>query len=149
VLHKPPHCYASTLARRRNEGVNVKTHHLSEKYHEAFPEGTSRAPITFFTNVLLETAEGIANIASLVSKILVVYNGDILTSCRGAFVKEHGEARTLTLVLRSTGLPCTSRGRDQGASLIPGKLRRPQPRVPIHGHLRGKPGIPAASDPGN
>lgn len=86
----------------------VNTHHLPERYAEAFPEGTYRdAPITFrHEPVLLETAGGIANIADLVEgESFIVYNGDILTDLPlRPLIEEHQKGRNLvTLVLRSTG----------------------------------------------
>lgn len=86
----------------------VNTHHLPERYAEAFPDNEYRgARITFrHEPVLLETAGGIANIADLVSDApFIVYNGDILTDLPLApLVKMHEESGNLvTLVLRSEG----------------------------------------------
>jgi mannose-1-phosphate guanylyltransferase len=87
----------------------VNTHHLPERYAEAFPTGEYRgAPITFrHEPVLLETAGGIANIADLVGDApFVVYNGDILTDLPLApLLREHEARKNLvTLVLRSEGV---------------------------------------------
>jgi mannose-1-phosphate guanylyltransferase/mannose-1-phosphate guanylyltransferase/phosphomannomutase len=86
----------------------VNTHHLPDRYSEAFPAGEFRgARITFrHEPVLLETAGGIANIADLVGGApFLVYNGDILTDLPLApLLHEHAERKNLvTLVLRSQG----------------------------------------------
>jgi mannose-1-phosphate guanylyltransferase len=86
----------------------VNTHHLPERYAEAFPQAEYRgAPITFrHEPVLLETAGGIANIADLVGDApFIVYNGDILTDLPLApLLEAHARSQNLvTLVLRSHG----------------------------------------------
>ncbi len=86
----------------------VNTHHLPERYAEAFPGGEYRGcPITFrHEPVLLETAGGIANIADLVKDgPFLVYNGDILADLPlEPLLRAHEESGNLvTLVLRSEG----------------------------------------------
>jgi mannose-1-phosphate guanylyltransferase len=86
----------------------VNTHHLPERYAEAFPHAAYRgAPLTFrHEPVLLETAGGIANIADLVSDApFIVYNGDILTDLPLApLIETHTRSQNLvTLVLRTEG----------------------------------------------
>ena len=86
----------------------VNTHHLPEKFADAFPSSAYRkAPITLrHEPVFLETAGGIANIADLVSDgDFIVYNGDILTDLPLApLIKAHTDHENIiTLVLRSSG----------------------------------------------
>jgi mannose-1-phosphate guanylyltransferase/mannose-1-phosphate guanylyltransferase/phosphomannomutase len=109
VLHRPLISYAfdHLLGAGVLEFI-VNTHHLPEKYAEAFPnQNYCGAPITFSHEpVLLETGGGIANIAPLVADdSFIVYNGDILTTLPLApLVHEHRRGENLvTLVLRSTG----------------------------------------------
>jgi mannose-1-phosphate guanylyltransferase/mannose-1-phosphate guanylyltransferase/phosphomannomutase len=86
----------------------VNTHHLPERYADAFPQNEYRgARITFrHEPVLLETAGGIANIADLVGdSSFLVFNGDVLTDLPLAgLLRAHEESDNLvTLVLRSDG----------------------------------------------
>ena len=109
VFHKP----LITCAFEHLMGAGVKefivnTHHLPERYAEAFPDGAYRgAPLTFrHEPVLLDTAGGIANIADLVrGESFLVYNGDILTDLPlRPLLQEHARGENVvTLVLRSTG----------------------------------------------
>lgn len=109
VFHRPLITYAlDHLMEAGVRGFVVNTHHLPERYAEAFPQNGYRgARITFrHEPVLLETAGGIANIADLVSDgPFIVYNGDILTDLPLApLLKAHAEGGNLvTLVLRSSG----------------------------------------------
>jgi mannose-1-phosphate guanylyltransferase len=109
VLHKPLITYAfdHLLDAGAREFI-VNTHHLPEKYAEAFPSGSYReTPLVFrHEPVLLETAGGIANIADLVQDgPFLVYNGDILTSLPLApLIESHAaHGNLVTLVLRSRG----------------------------------------------
>src|SRR5260221_425111 len=94
VFHKPLICYAfdHLLASGVREFI-VNTHHLPEKYADAFPDSIYKGtPVTFrHEPVLLETAGGIANIADLVrDESFLVYNGDILTDLPLApLINEH------------------------------------------------------------
>ena len=122
VYHRPLITYAfdHLLACGMREFV-VNTHHLPQRYAEAFPDSTYRgAPLTFrHEPILLETAGGIANIADLVSDApFVVYNGDILTDLPLApLLERHQEEGNLvTLVLRS-------RGPAQHIAVDPGQRR--------------------------
>lgn len=86
----------------------VNTHHLPEKYREAFPGASYRgATITLrHEPVLLDTAGGIANIADLVrDQPFLVYNGDILADFPLApLLETHARDQNLvTLALRSAG----------------------------------------------
>ncbi len=89
----------------------VNTHHLPERYTEAFPEGTYRnRPLQFrHEPVLLETGGGIKNIEDLwpADRPLLVYNGDILTDLPlgAAIAAHHSSGHIATMVLRSSGGP--------------------------------------------
>ncbi len=109
VLNRPliTHAFDHLLSCGLREFI-VNTHHLAEKYAEAFPESTFKgSPITFrHEPVLLETAGGIANIANLVGdEPFLVYNGDILTDLPLLpLIQEHERSGNLiTLALRSSG----------------------------------------------
>lgn len=109
VLRRPliAHAFDHLLSCGVNEFI-VNTHHLPEKYREAFPDSLYKgAPITFrHEPVLLETAGGIANIADLVGdEPFLVYNGDILTDLPLLpLIQEHDRTGNLiTLALRSNG----------------------------------------------
>ncbi len=159
VLHRPLITYAfdHLLGAGVKEFI-VNTHHLPEKYAETFPDGRYRnAPITFrHEPILLETAGGIANIADLVEDgPFLVYNGDILTTLPlEPLLEEHARGENLvTLVLRSTG-PALHIAWDDEIGPGHGHPHRNSERtgsrshLPVHRHLRGKPGLPAASDAG-
>ena len=90
--------------------VFVNTHHLPERFAEAFPRSTYRDRHIEFVHEpeLLETAGGIANIAhSLGAGPLLVYNGDVLTDLPIVrLIDNHLRSRNLvTLALRSSGGP--------------------------------------------
>lgn len=109
VFHRPLITYAfdHLLAAGVREFI-VNTHHLPEKFAEAFPGSRhGQAPITFrHEPVLLETAGGIANITDLLrDEPFIVYNGDILTDLPLAPLLERHAAtgNLITLVLRSRG----------------------------------------------
>jgi mannose-1-phosphate guanylyltransferase len=95
----------------RGAGVHefiVNTHHLPQRFAEAFPQNEYKAaPITFrHEPVLLETAGGIANVADLVNGVpFIVYNGDILADLPlSPLLQTHARSDNLvTLVLRSEG----------------------------------------------
>jgi mannose-1-phosphate guanylyltransferase len=109
VFHRPlveytlDNCLAAGI-----EEFAINTHHLPEKWQEAFPGSSYRgAPLTFFHEpVLLETGGGLKNIESWVGdQPLLVCNGDILTSLNlTTLIKDHtSSGRTATLALRSSG----------------------------------------------
>lgn len=87
----------------------INTHHLANKYAQAFPDGNWRGiPIAFrHESVLLETAGGIKNIEDLIvgEENIVVYNGDIITNLPlMPLIAGHFEQKTeVTLALRSSG----------------------------------------------
>jgi len=95
----------------RGVGVHefiVNTHHLPQRFAEAFPQNEYEgARITFrHEPVLLETAGGIANIADLVHGApFIVYNGDILADLPlSPLLQTHvASGNLVTLVLRSEG----------------------------------------------
>lgn len=109
VLNRPliTHAFDHLLSCGISEFI-VNTHHLPEKYAEAFPDSAYKgSPITFrHEPVLLETAGGIANIADRVRDApFLVYNGDILTDLPlQLLIQEHERTGNLiTLALRSNG----------------------------------------------
>jgi len=87
----------------------VNTHHCADKYKNVFPDSKWQdLPITFrYEPVLLDTAGGIKNIEDLIAdeKLIIVYNGDIITNLPIApLVERHSALRsTVTLALRSSG----------------------------------------------
>lgn len=87
----------------------VNTHHLSDRYAEAFPDGRrSDSPITFVDEQpdILDTGGGLANIADLVrDDDFLVYNGDILTDLPlQPLIAAHQQSDNLvTFALRSGG----------------------------------------------
>ncbi len=87
----------------------VNTHHCSEGYAQAFPEGTYQGcPLSFrHETVLLDTAGGIDNVRDWLpeDQSFVVYNGDILTDLplKGAWEHHLRSENLVTLVLRSRG----------------------------------------------
>jgi mannose-1-phosphate guanylyltransferase len=88
----------------------VNTHHLPERFAEAFPRSTYRDRKIGFHNepILLETAGGISNIAPLLSQgPLLIYNGDILTDLPIApLIDYHFRVGNMvTLALRTAGGP--------------------------------------------
>jgi len=88
----------------------VNTHHLPACFDEIFPSGQYRERAIQFSHepVLLETAGGIANIASWLSdEPFIVYNGDILSDLPLApLLEAHFNAHNIvTLALRSSGGP--------------------------------------------
>jgi mannose-1-phosphate guanylyltransferase/mannose-1-phosphate guanylyltransferase/phosphomannomutase len=88
----------------------VNTHHLPERFAEAFPRSTYRDRQIDFHHepVLLETAGGIANIAdSLSQEPLLIYNGDILTDLPiERLIDNHLQTGNMvTLALRSARGP--------------------------------------------
>ncbi len=99
------------LAETELDEFIVNTHHLPERYAEAFPDGMYRErPIHFrHEPVLLETGGGVKNIADLLKRDrpLVVYNGDILTDLRlaSALAAHRASGCIATLILRSGGGP--------------------------------------------
>ncbi|MCH2064316.1 MAG: NTP transferase domain-containing protein [Roseibacillus sp.] len=109
VFHRPlieyalDHCLAAGI-----EEFAINTHHLPEKWEDAFPNGSYRgASLTFFHEpVLLETGGGLKNIESWIGdEPLLVYNGDILTTLDlTRLVDTHTRSgKTVTMGLRSTG----------------------------------------------
>jgi mannose-1-phosphate guanylyltransferase len=109
VMHRP--LIEHAFDHLQENGVRdfiINTHHLPEKFAEAFPDNTYKnSPLTFrHEDVLLETAGGIANIADLVSgENFIVYNGDILSDLPlEPLFKEHAKGENIvTLVLRTRG----------------------------------------------
>lgn len=88
----------------------VNTHHLPEKYDEAFPDYRYKGHEILFRHerVLLETGGGIKNIEELVGgETFIFHSGDILTDLPiGAAINAHRRSgRLVTLVLRSSGGP--------------------------------------------
>ncbi|MEZ5329077.1 MAG: sugar phosphate nucleotidyltransferase [Verrucomicrobiales bacterium] len=86
----------------------VNTHHLPDRYDQAFPDQKYRnCPIRFrHEPVLLETAGGIGNVADLLENDpCIVYNGDILTDLplENALKTHQESGNAVTLVLRSSG----------------------------------------------
>lgn len=109
VFHRPlihyalDHCLAAGI-----EEFAINTHHLPEKWEEAFPTSEYRgAPITFFHEpVLLGTGGGLKNIEEWVNgESILVYNGDILTTLElDRLIATHlNSENALTMGLRSTG----------------------------------------------
>ena len=89
----------------------INTHHLSEEWRSAFPEGKfESATLDFFYEpLLLETGGGIKNIAEWIGDdSLLVYNGDILTDLDLNSLKEFHAAsgNMATLALFSNGPNC-------------------------------------------
>ena len=109
VMHKPliSHAFDHLLESGVKEFI-INTHHLPDKFAEAFPEKTYQGADLDFVHepVLLETAGGIANIADRVRDgSFLVYNGDILSDVPLApLLQEHEKGEDIvTLVLRSRG----------------------------------------------
>lgn len=92
-------------------GINrliVNTHHLSERYDEAFPDYRYRGHEILFRHerVLLETGGAIKNIEQLVGgETFIVHSGDILTDLpiQAAIDAHRRSGRLVTLILRSGG----------------------------------------------
>ena len=88
--------------------IFVNTHHLPERFVEAFPGAAYRDRRIEFSHEpdLLETAGGIANIAdSLGSGPLLVYNGDVLTDLPIAqLIDDHFQSRNLVTLALRTGI---------------------------------------------
>src|SRR4051812_40672328 len=87
----------------------VNTHHLPERFAEAFPNnGYREIPITFVHEpVRLETGGGIKNIESLLGREpFITYSGDVLTDTNlQPLIDEHfRRGNDVTLGLRHTGL---------------------------------------------
>lgn len=110
-FHRPliSHAFEHVLAAGARE-IIVNTHHLPERYQEAFPTGEfAGAPLRFRceTPERLETAGGIANVKDLLDdgEPFLVYNGDVLTSLPlDPLLAEHERSGNLvTLALRSSG----------------------------------------------
>jgi len=92
------------------EKFHVNTHHRPEAFAQVFPKSIyyDRAIVFHHEQALLETAGGIANIASeLADAPLLVYNGDILSDLPLiSLIETHLRDRNLvTLALRSGGGP--------------------------------------------
>ena len=87
----------------------VNTHHLPERFTEAFPRSNyAKTPIQFVSEQpqVLETGGGLANVADHLSDgSFIVYNGDVLTDLPLAAAKEAhlASGNLVTLVLRSSG----------------------------------------------
>jgi NDP-sugar pyrophosphorylase family protein len=87
----------------------VNTHHCSDVYRQAFPDGQWRGiPILFrHEPVLLDTAGGLKNIEDLLTddERLLVYNADVMTDLPlKPLLEAHASHRLeVTLVLRSEG----------------------------------------------
>ncbi len=110
VFHRPLITYAfdHLLSLSGIDGWIVNTHHYSEAYEAAFPDGSyGGLPLHFrHEPILLETAGGIANIADLLGdERFIVYNGDILADIPLAPLLEQHETagNEVTLLLRSEG----------------------------------------------
>ena len=109
VFHRPLVCWTfDHLASMGADSFVVNTHHLPEKWSEAFPENAyDGRPIEFRNEpVLLETAGGLANVADLLGdEPFVVYNGDLLCDLplEAAWTEHLDSGREVTLVLRSEG----------------------------------------------
>ena len=92
------------------ERILVNTHHLPERFAEAFPNSKYRDRAVEFVHEpeLLETAGGLANIAdSLGDDTLLVYNADVLTDLPvERLLDAHARSgNVVTLALRSAGGP--------------------------------------------
>ena len=92
------------------ERIVVNTHHLPERFAQAFPDATYRRREIRFVHEpeLLETAGGLANIAEWLSDgPLLVYNGDVLTDLSiQQLLDAHARGGNMvTLALRSGGGP--------------------------------------------
>ncbi len=88
----------------------INTHHCPDAWTLAFPSGRfGDADVKLVHEpVLLETGGGLANIASLLGeddKDLIIWNGDILSSCDIAAAYAHHLANggAATLVVREQG----------------------------------------------
>lgn len=99
----------------------INTHHCPEAWTQAFPTGRwQEAEIRFVHEpVLLETGGGLANIAGLLTETdtqLVLWNGDILSSCdlSGAFGHHAANGAEATLVVREKGPNVNVRITDDG-----------------------------------
>lgn len=105
------HAFDHLVADVGAERFIVNTHHLPERYGEAFPESAHRGrPISFrHEPILLETGGGIRNIADLwrEDRTLLVYNGDVLADLPlgPALAAHRASGRIATMVLRSAGGP--------------------------------------------
>ena len=88
--------------------IAINTHHLPERWEQAFPEGTYRgASLTFFYEpILLETGGGIKNIADWIGgDPFLIYNGDILTDLpiERLMTGHMGSNNVATLAVRADG----------------------------------------------
>ena len=99
----------------------INTHHRPEAWALAFPDGRfGDAEVKLVHEpVLLETGGGLANIAGLLDEEdadLVVWNGDILSSCDIAAAVAHHRANggAATLVVREQGPNRNVRITDEG-----------------------------------
>ncbi|NBR41291.1 MAG: hypothetical protein EBU04_00090 [Verrucomicrobia bacterium] len=99
----------------------INTHHCPAAWNSAFPANTyGGAEVKLvFEPTLLETGGGLANIASLLAEDesdLVIWNGDILSSCNitEAYAHHQGDGAEATLVVRAQGPNCNVRVTDEG-----------------------------------
>ncbi len=99
----------------------INTHHCPEAWVQAFPTGRwQEAEIRLvYEPVLLETGGGLANIAGLLTETdtqLVIWNGDILSSCDlvGALAHHVTNGAEATLVVREKGPNPNVRITDDG-----------------------------------
>lgn len=99
----------------------INTHHAAEAWAEAFPGGRWRDAEVVLVHEpeLLDTGGGLANVAPLLApedRDLVVWNGDILSSCDIAAAVAHHRANgaEATLVVREQGPNANVRITDEG-----------------------------------
>lgn len=91
--------------------IIINTHHLAEKYEEAFPQKNWKDAELLFRHepILLDSAGGLKNIEDLWNdeENILVYNGDVLSSLPLATLIDHHFAKKneVTLALRSNGEP--------------------------------------------
>lgn len=109
VWHRPLMSHAfDHLASLGVDEFVVNTHHLPEKYGDAFPGNRQGGRKLHFRNepVLLETGGGLANVSDLLrDEPFAVYNGDILTDLplQNAWKHHLEEGNLVTLILRNAG----------------------------------------------